>query len=44
MYSPFRSILPSIAAVVFALCVSTTLIASATSMPLTPMSATAYLA
>ena len=44
MYSPFRTILPSLAAVVFALCVSTTLIASATSMPLTAMSATAYLA
>ncbi len=44
MYSPFRSILPSIGAVFLALCVSTTLIASATSMPLTAMSAAGLLA
>ena len=43
MYAPFCSIVPTLSAALLALCVTTTLIASTTSLPLTAATLSAYL-
>ena len=43
MYAPICSIVPTLSAAMLALCVTTILIASAASLPLTVLSATAHL-